>query len=49
MRQQRDMSQTEEQDKTPEQPSEVETGSLPEKEFEIMIVKKIQHRKNTEA
>ena len=33
-----------EQDRTPEeQLSEVKIGSLPEKEFEIMIVKKIQH------
>ena len=39
------------QDKTPEkQPSEVEIGNLPEKEFIIMIVKMIQGlRKRMEA
>ena len=31
-----------EQDKTPEQLSEVETGNLPEKEFRVMIIKIIQ-------
>ena len=37
------MFQTKEQHKTPEeQLSEVETGSLPEKEFRVMIVKMIQ-------
>ena len=39
---QRNIFQTKEQDKTPEQLSEVETGSLPEKEFEVGIVKMIQ-------
>jgi len=34
--------QTKEQDKTPEQLNEVEIGSLPEKEFEVVIVKMIQ-------
>ena len=44
MRQQRNMSPMKEQDRTPEeQLSKVKIGSLPEKEFEIMIVKKIQH------
>ena len=37
------MSQVKEQGKTPEeQPSEVEIGNLPEKEFRVMIVKMIQ-------
>ena len=37
------MSQMKGQDKTPEkQLNEVEIGNLPEKEFRIMIVKKIQ-------
>ena len=31
-----------EQDKTPEQLSEVDTGKLPENEFRVMIVKMIQ-------
>ena len=45
------MYQMKEQDKTPEkQLSEVEIGNLPEKEFRIMIVKKIQDlRKRMEA
>ena len=44
------MSPMKEQDRTPEeQLSKVKIGSLPEKEFEIMIVKKIQHWKNIEA
>ena len=38
------ISQMKEQDKTPEkQLNEVEIGSLPEKEFRIMIVKLIQN------
>ena len=38
MRQQRNMSPMKEQDRTPEeQLSKVKIGSLPEKEFEIMI------------
>ena len=51
MRQQRNMSQTKEQDKTPEeQLSEVETVNLPKKEFRIMTVKMIQDiRKRMEA
>ena len=37
------MSQMKEQDKTPDkQLSEAETGNLPEKEFRVMIVRKIQ-------
>ena len=37
------MFQMKEQDKTPEEElSEVEIGSLPEKEFRVMIVKKIK-------
>ena len=45
------MSQTKEQDKTPEeQLSEVERGNLPEKEVTIIIVKMIQDlRKRMEA
>ena len=43
MKRQRAMYQMKEQDKTPEkQLNEVEIGSLPEKEFRIMIVKMIQ-------
>ena len=43
MRKQRNMFQTKEQNKTPEeQLSEEEKGNLPEKEFRIMIVKMIQ-------
>ena len=42
-KQQKNMSQMKEQDKTPEkQLNEVEIGNLPEKEFRIMIVKMIQ-------
>ena len=36
--QQRNMFQMKEQDKTPEQLSEVEIGNLPKKEFRVMIV-----------
>ena len=44
------MFQTMEQDKNPEQLSEVETGNLPEKEFKVMIVKMIKDlRKRMEA
>ena len=45
------MSQTKEQDKTPEeQLSETEIGNLHEKEFRVMIVKMIQDlRKRKEA
>ena len=43
MKRQRAMYQMKEQDKTPEkQLNELEIGNLPEKEFRIMIVKKIQ-------
>ena len=43
MKKQKVMSQMKGQDKTPEkQLNEVEIGKLPEKEFRIMIVKKIQ-------
>ena len=31
-----------EQDKIPEQPSEVETGNLPEKEYKVTVVKMIK-------
>ena len=41
------MYQMEEQEKTPEkQLNEVEIGSLPEKEFRVMIVKMIQNLGN---
>ena len=45
------MYQMKEQDKTPEkQLNEIEIGNLPEKEFRIMIVKRIQDlRKRMEA
>ena len=51
MKWQRNLSQTKEQDKTPEkQLSEVEIGNPPEKEFRKMIVKMIQDlRKRMEA
>ena len=40
----RSIYQMKEQDKTPEKHlNEVETGSLPEKEFRVMIVKMIQN------
>ena len=43
MKRNRIMSQMKEQDKSPEkQLNEVEIGNLPEKEFRIMIVKRIQ-------
>ena len=44
MTQQRNLFQTKEKDKTPEeQLSEVEIGNIPEKEFRVMIVKMIQN------
>ena len=51
MKKQKVMSQIKGQDKIPEkQRNEVETGSLPRKEFRIMIVKMIQDvRKRMEA
>ena len=43
MRQQRNLIQTKEHDKTPEEEqSEVEIGNLPEKEFRVMTVKLIK-------
>ena len=40
MRQQRNLIQTKEHDKTPEEEqSEVEIGDLPDKEFRVMIIK----------
>ena len=42
MRQQRSVFQTKEQDNAQEDLSEVETGSLTNKEFEVMIVKMIK-------
>ena len=47
MKRQRVMSQMKRQDKAPEkQLNEVEIDNLPEKEFRIMMVKKIQDLKN---
>ena len=47
MRRQRNMQQMKEQGKnTSDQTSEEEIGSLPEKEFRIMIVKIIQNHGN---
>ena len=44
MKRQRNTQQVKEQDKCPpNQTKEVETGSLPDKEFQIMIVKMIQN------
>ena len=42
MRWQRNVFQMKEQDKTPEELSDVEIGNLPEKEFRVMIVKMMQ-------
>lgn len=42
MGQQRNMFQTKEQDKAPEELNEVEIGNLPEKEFRVMTVKTIK-------
>ena len=51
MRQQRNMLQTKEQHKNPqEQLNEEEIGNLPEKEFRVMIIKIIQNiRKRMDA
>ena len=38
LRQQRNMFQMKEQDKTPEEQSGVETGGLPEKQFKVMLI-----------
>ena len=47
MKRQRAIYQMKEQDKTPEkQLNEEEIGSLPEKEFRVMIVKMIQNPGN---
>ena len=47
MRRQRNMQQMKEQGKTPtDKTNEEETGSLPEKEFRVMIVKMIQNFEN---
>ena len=44
MKRQRNTQQVKEQDKcSPNQPKEEETGNLPDKEFQIMIVKMIQN------
>ena len=42
MKQQRNMFQMKEQDKTPEELSDMEIGNLPKKEFRVMIVKMIK-------
>ena len=46
MRQQRDILQTKEQDKTTEELSEVETGHLPKKEFRVMKIDQIAQEEN---
>ena len=47
MKRQRNIQQVKEHDKcTPNQTKEEEIGSLPEKEFRIMIVKMIQYSEN---
>ena len=47
MRRQRNMQQMKEQGKTPpDQTNEEEKGSLPEKEFRVMIVKMIENLGN---
>ena len=47
MKRQRNTQQVKEQDKCPpNQTKEEETGSLPDKEFQIMIVKMIQNLEN---
>ena len=47
MKRQRNIQQVNEHDKNPpNQTKEEETGSLPEKEFRIMIVKMIQNLEN---
>ena len=45
MRQQRNMFQMKEQDKTPEELSEVEIGSVPNEEFKVMIIKMTNKRR----
>ena len=48
MRRQRNILQTKEQDKNPQdQINEEEIGKLPEKEFRVMIVKMIQNLGNS--
>ena len=42
MGKQRNMFQMKEQDKTPEELSEVEIGNLPDKDFKVMMVKMIR-------
>ena len=46
MRWQRNIFQMKEQDKTPEQLSEVERGNSPKKEYRVIIVKMIQEFMN---
>ena len=42
MRQQRNMFQTKEQDKIPEELSEVQIRNCPDKEFKVMIIKMLK-------
>ena len=46
MKRQRNTQQVKEQDKCPNQTKEEEIGNLPDKEFQIMIVKMIQNLEN---
>ena len=46
MKRQRNIQQIKEHDKCPPNQTKEETGSLPEKEFRIMIVKMIQNLEN---
>ena len=46
MKRQRNIQHVKEHDKCPPSQTKEETGSLPEKEFRIMIVKMIQNLKN---
>ena len=46
MKRQRNIQQVKEHDKSPPNQTKEETGSLPEKEFRIMIVKTIENLEN---
>ena len=46
MKRQRNIQQVKEHDKSPPNQNKEEIGSLPEKEFKIMIVKMIQNLEN---
>ena len=44
------MYHTKEQDETPEELSDIETGNLPEKDFRVMTAKTIkEHRRKMDA